>query len=67
MQVNYPIKVQAIRSHGRPVRLFIAVPLALAAAIDLEPGEVVQWHLRTRGELFLLRQPPPVPAPRKSR
>ena len=57
MQVNYPIKVQAIRSKGRPVRLFIAVPLALAAAIGLEPGEHVEWQLRDRHELNLVRQP----------
>ncbi|MGB7548113.1 MAG: hypothetical protein WBM14_10215 [Terracidiphilus sp.] len=59
MQVNYPIKVQAIRTQGRPVRLFIAVPLALAAAIGLEPGEQVQWQLRSRHELNVLRLPPP--------
>ncbi len=58
MQVDYPIKVQAIRSKGRPVRLFIAVPLALASAIGLEPGEEVQWQLRSRHELNLVRQPP---------
>ena len=57
MQVDYPIKVQAIRSKGRPVRLFIAVPLALAAAIGLEPGEDVQWQLRSRLELNLVRHP----------
>lgn len=55
MQVNYPIKVQAIRSKGRPVRLFVAVPLALASAIGLEPGEEVQWQLRTRDDLHLVR------------
>ena len=59
MQVHYPIKVQAIRSKGRPVRLFIAVPLALAAAIGLDPGEKVQWQLRSRQELNLVRQPRP--------
>ncbi len=64
MQVNYPIKVQAIRSKGRPVRLFIAVPLALAAAIGLDPGEEVQWQLRNRQELNLVRHPP---APAKRR
>lgn len=57
MQVNYPIKVQAIRSQNRPVRLFVAVPLALAAAIDLQPGEEVQWQLLTRHELNLVRTP----------
>jgi len=67
MQVNYPIKVQAIRTQGRPVRVYVAVPLALAAAIGLEPGETVQWKLLTRGELHLLRQPPPAsPAKHKS-
>ena len=59
MQVDYHIKVQAIRSKGRPVRLFIAVPLALAAAIGLEPSEEVQWQLRNRHELNLVRVPPP--------
>lgn len=58
MQVDYPIKVQAIRSKGRPVRLFIAVPLALASAIGLEPGEEVQWRLRARHELNLIRHTP---------
>jgi hypothetical protein len=64
MQLDYPIKVQAIRTQGRPVRLFVAVPLALAAAIGLEPGEKVQWQLRSRRELNLLRHPP---APAKRR
>ncbi len=58
MPVDYPIKVQAIRSKGRPVRLFIAVPLALASAIGLEPGEEVQWQLRSLHELNLVRQMP---------
>ena len=39
------------------MRLFVGVPLALAAAIGLEPGEEVQWVLRSREELNLLRQP----------
>ena len=68
MQVNYPMKVQAIRTKGRPVRLYVAFPLALAAAIDLEPGETVQWNLLTRRELHLLRQsnsPAPIKNKRK--
>lgn len=59
MQVEYPIKVQAIRSKGRPVRLFIGVPLALAAALGLEPGEEVQWELVDRKKLYLVREPRP--------
>jgi hypothetical protein len=36
-------------------------PLALAAAIGLEPGEEVHWELLDRGELHLVR--PNAPAP----
>ena len=57
MQIKYPIKVQVIRSKGRPVRLYVAVPMALAVAINLEPGEEVQWELRSRDQLHLLRNP----------
>jgi len=68
MPINYPIKVQAIRTQGRPNRLYVGIPLALAAAISIEPGEDVQWELLDRGELHLLRSvvPPPC-AKRKSR
>ena len=40
----------------------MSFPLALAAAIGLEPGEEVQWELLERGELHLLRPNPPTPA-----
>ena len=56
------LRVQAIRSRGQNPRLYVSFPLALAAAIGLEPGEEVQWELLDRGELHLLRQR--VPAPR---
>ena len=55
MQINYPIKVQVIKSQGRPVRLYVAIPMALAVAINLEPGEEVQWELDSRKQLHLLR------------
>lgn len=55
MQIDYPVKVQVIRSKGRPVRLYVAVPMALAAAINLDPGEEVQWELDSRKQLHLLR------------
>ena len=55
MQTTYPLKVQAIRSRGQQPRLYVSFPLALAAAIGLEPGETVQWELLDRGELHLLR------------
>ncbi len=55
MQTTYPLKIQAIRSKGQQPRLYVSFPLALAAAIGLEPGESVQWELLDRGELHLLR------------
>ena len=61
MQTTYPLKIQAIRSKGQQPRLYINVPGALAAAIGLEPGELVQWELLDRGELHLVRQSTPPP------
>jgi hypothetical protein len=55
MSTSYPLKVQAIRSQGQQPRLYVTFPLALAAAIGLEPGETVQWELLERGELHLVR------------
>lgn len=55
MPTSYPLKVQAIRSQGQQPRLYVTFPLALAAAIGLEPGETVQWELLDRGELHLVR------------
>ncbi len=52
---TYPLKIQAIRSRGQQPRLYVSFPLALAAAIGLEPGEAVQWELLERGELHLVR------------
>jgi len=68
MQTTYPLRVQAIRSRGQNTRLYVSFPLALAAAIGLEPGEEVQWELLNRGELHLVRpNTPPVSARSKSR
>lgn len=52
---TYPLKIQAIRSQGQQPRLYVTFPLALAAAIGMEPGEEVQWELLDRGELHLVR------------
>ena len=62
MQVQYSLKVQAIRPKGQTPKLYVYFPIPLAAAIGLEPGEQVQWELLDRGELHLVRKQ--VPAPR---
>ena len=67
MQVQYPITVQAIRSKGCNPRLYVYVPLPLAAAIGLESGEMVQWTLLDRATLQLTRSAPSAaPRPKSS-
>jgi hypothetical protein len=36
-------------------KLYVYVPIPLAAAIGLNPGDTVQWELLDRDELHLLR------------
>ena len=55
MQATYSIKVQAIRSRKQAPRFYVNIPLPLAAALDLEAGEEVQWQLLARSELRLVR------------
>jgi hypothetical protein len=64
MQAQYEMKVQVIRSKGRATRLFVNVPLPLAAALDLQAGEPVRWQLLARSDLRLIRLAPP-PARRR--
>jgi len=54
-----------MRSQGQQPRFYVSFPLALAAAIALEAGEMVQWELLDRGELHLIR--PNAPKPRTRR
>jgi len=65
MQTTYPLKIQAIRSKGQQPRLYVSFPLALAAAIGLNPGDEVQWELLDRGELHLVRLGPPSPTTKR--
>ena len=55
METTYPLKIQAIRSQGQQPRMYVSFPLALAAAIGLNPGDHVQWELLDRSELHLVR------------
>ena len=61
MQVSFEMKLQAIRSKGRATRLFVNIPLALAAALDMHPGERLRWQLLNRSDLRLIRLETPAP------
>jgi len=67
MQAQYEMKVQVIRSKGRATRLFVNVPLPLAAALDLQAGERVSWQLLARSDLRLIRLNPPLPKKTRKR
>jgi hypothetical protein len=55
MQAQYVMKIQVIRSKKQPPRFYVNIPLPLAAALDLEAGEEVQWQLLERTDLRLRR------------
>ena len=55
MQAQYAMKAQVIRSKKQPPRFYVNIPLPLAAALDLEAGEEVQWQLLERTDLRLRR------------
>jgi len=65
MQVLFEMKLQAIRSKGRATRLFVNIPLALASALDMQPGERLRWQLLNRSDLRLIRLE--APEPKKTR
>jgi len=62
MQAEYEMKMQVIRSKGRAARLFVNIPMPLAAALDIQAGERVRWQLLGRSELHLVRLAAPTPA-----
>jgi hypothetical protein len=61
LKTQYPLKVQAIRPKGSRPKLYVYVPIPLAAAIGLNPGDTVQWELLDRDELHLFRLDPTPP------
>jgi hypothetical protein len=66
MQAEYPMKVQVIRSKNQPPRFYVNIPLPVAAALEIQGGEEVQWQLLGRNDLRLLRRaadPPQKPGP----
>jgi hypothetical protein len=57
MEYHYVTRLQGIRRRGGTVQLYANLPLPLAAALDLEPGETVTWKVVDRTHLLLVRLP----------
>ena len=56
--MQYLTKIQAIRRKKGVSQCYVNLPLPLAAAIDIKPGEMVEWKVDTRYKLRLIRQRP---------
>src|SRR6266511_1095289 len=56
--MEYPTKIQGIRRKKGLSQCYVNLPLPLAAAIDIQPGEMVEWKVDTRYKLWLIRQRP---------
>lgn len=65
LQAEYVMRVQVIKSKRQPPRFYVNIPLPLAAALDLQAREEVQWQLLGRSDLRLVRLDPPPATPRQ--
>ena len=54
---HYLTRLQGIRRQGGTVQVYANIPLPLASALDLEPGETVTWKVADRTHLLLVRLP----------
>jgi len=57
MESHYVTRLQGIRRQGGSVQVYANLPLPLAAALDVEPGETVTWKVLDRTHLLLVRLP----------
>jgi hypothetical protein len=57
LEDHYATRLQGIRRQGGTVQVYANIPLPLASALDLEPGETVTWKVVDRTHLLLVRLP----------
>jgi antitoxin component of MazEF toxin-antitoxin module len=57
LEDHYVTRLQGIRRQGGTVQVYANIPLPLASALDLEPGETVTWKVADRTHLLLVRLP----------
>ena len=57
LEEHYTTLLQGIRRQGGTVQVYANIPLPLASALDLEPGETVTWKVIDRTHLLLVRLP----------
>jgi antitoxin component of MazEF toxin-antitoxin module len=57
LEQHFTTRLQGIRRQGGTVQVYANIPLPLASALDLEPGETVTWKVVDRTHLLLVRLP----------
>jgi antitoxin component of MazEF toxin-antitoxin module len=57
LEDHYVTRLQGIRRQAGTVQVYANIPLPLASALDLEPGEAVTWKVVDRTHLLLVRLP----------
>jgi antitoxin component of MazEF toxin-antitoxin module len=57
LEDHYSTRLQGIRRQGGTVQVYANIPLPLASALDLQPGETVTWKVIDRTHLLLVRLP----------
>ena len=57
LEEHYTTLLQGIRRQGGTVQVYANIPLPLASALDLEPGETVTWKVVDRTHLLLVGLP----------
>ena len=57
MEYHYVTRLQGIRRRGGTVQLYANLPLPLAAALHVDPGERVTWKVLDRTHLLSVRLP----------
>lgn len=66
--MGYPTKVQLISRAKSADQYYINFPTAIAEAMELEKGEIVEWIIENKGNLILHRRhvpPSPVDVKKK--
>ena len=60
--MGYPTKVQLIQ-RKESQQWYVNLPAAVAAAMDFQKGETVEWTIQDRQHLLLKRRPDPCSRP----
>lgn len=53
--MGYPSKVQLIKRQRGQHQYYINLPMAISRAMNIQPGEILEWVVSREGYLVLMR------------